>query len=73
MPLWAVDALNAVSAQEQTSALVADIYLELSVAYQKMNKKEMAISSIQEGLEIAKNAKVDTKKYEAQLQKLKML
>lgn len=73
MPLWAVDALNAVSPQEQTSALVADIYLELSVAYQKMNKKEMAISSIQKGLEIAKNAKVDTKKYEAQLQKLKML
>ncbi|QHV94172.1 thioredoxin family protein [Spirosoma endbachense] len=71
MPVWATDGIRLVMPAQQNTKQVADLYYELALAYQKMGQKPEALSHAQKGLAIARIAKLDTKRYEAQVAKLK--
>ncbi|GAB4021725.1 hypothetical protein GCM10028808_67470 [Spirosoma migulaei] len=71
MPVWAADGLNVAPADGKMSQQVADIQYELAVAYQKMGQKAEAYKQAQQGLDTARKAKLDTKRYEEQVASLK--
>lgn len=71
MPVWAADGLKTVKPDQQTTKQIADIHYELAIAYQKMERKLEALKQAQQGLDIARKAKLETKRYEEQVTSLR--
>ncbi|GAB3894740.1 thioredoxin family protein [Spirosoma agri] len=71
MPIWAADGLKLIEPGQQNTKQVADLYYELALAYQKMGQKTEALAAAQKGVDIARKAKLDTKRYEEQVASLK--
>ncbi len=68
---WVNDGVRVAKANEKTSKLMADLYLQQSVAYQRIGKKVEAKKAIKTAVEVAQAAKVDVKPYTDQLEKVK--